>query len=177
MSIKGYLGLGSNMGDRFFNIHRALCTIHSKGIKLMKISNVYETMPVDCPLPQPNYLNMVVMIETSLSPLSLLDECRDMETKLGRQRPYINAPRTIDIDVLLLEGITVDTPELKVPHPRLESRAFVIYPLADISPDLVLPSGGRVAEIKKSMKKDEIVAIWKVQDEGFAECEEKGYHS
>jgi len=175
--IKGYLGLGSNMGDRLLNLHRALCSMQSHGINVVRMSSIYETLPVDCPLPQPNYLNMVVMIETGLEPLDLLRECKGIERSLGRERSYKNAPRIIDIDVLLLNGIMLDTPELKVPHPHLESRAFVIHPLAEISPDLVLPSGKAVADVKKNVKKDEILAMWKVRDEGFRECEENSYHS
>jgi len=174
--IKGYLSLGTNLGDRSDNLNKALSFLSDYGIEILKISSVYETRPVEVPLPQPYYLNMAVVIKTGLSPQYLLDVCKKVEDMLGRKRPYLNAPRTIDIDILFLEGITLNTPNLTLPHPRLESRSFTIYPLSEIAPDLVLPSGKNIEDVKKNLGRDDIVAIWKAKDERFRDQEEKGYN-
>jgi len=90
----------------------------------------------------------------------LLKVCRSVEDSLGRVRPYLHSPRTMDIDILLLDGIRINEEHLVVPHPELERRAFVIHPLAELAPDLVLPSGRTVADVKKELGNDEIVSVW-----------------
>lgn len=157
--MRGYLSLGSNMGDRMGYLQKALDKLSAEGIRLIRISGVYETIPVDVPDAQRNYYNLVAYVETDLDPEELLCICAAIEKDLGRERKYVHAPRTIDIDIILLEGVTVSTPKLTVPHPRMEQRSFVIFPLSEISPDIVLASGRPIIEVKKSLHGDEIVKV------------------
>ena len=120
---------------------------------------MYETMPVEVSDGQENFYNMAVEGAFKGGALDLLDLCQDVERSLGRTRPYHHAPRTMDIDILLIEGAEIRDDRLVVPHPRMERRAFVIYPLAEIAPDLILPSGRTVSAVKNSLKNDEIVMI------------------
>ena len=135
MSI-AYIGLGSNLGDRAGNIGQAIGLLQKNGIKVLKTSAVIETAPVGGP-PQNKFLNAVVKVETRLSPVELLDHCQAIEQKLGRVRTVANGPRTIDLDILLYDHLAMDTPQLKIPHPRMFERAFVLEPLKEIEPDLL----------------------------------------
>lgn len=134
MSI-AYLGLGSNLGDRGGNIAKAAALLQEKGTTLLKISSIVETDPVGGPA-QDKFLNAVIKVETTLSPLELLNHCHAIEQKLGRVRTVANGPRTIDVDILLYDRLVLDTPLLKIPHPRMSERAFVLGPLKEIEPDL-----------------------------------------
>ncbi len=157
--IRGFLSLGSNLGNRGAYLKEALERLVKKGVKIIKSSCVYETLPVEVHDEQGNFLNMVVEFSFEGDPMKLLDLCQEVEGSLGRARPYIHSPRTIDIDILLIHGVSVMNERLIVPHPRMENRAFVIYPLAEITPELILPSGRMVTQVKKSFKKDEILKI------------------
>ena len=133
-----YLGLGSNLGNREENLHKALEFLSDR-LKLDQMSSIYETEPVS-EISQPRYLNMVVKTHTMLSPIGLLITLKSIELKLGRvpdNRP--NAPRIIDIDILTFGEKTVNNDQLVIPHPRLQERAFVLVPFAEIAPDLVHP--------------------------------------
>lgn len=156
----GYLCLGSNLGDRLENIRSALRDLEKAGIRVFKTSSVYETKPHDVAGHQENYYNLAAAVECEESPEGLLDTCKKVENGLGRQRPYRNAPRTIDIDILMLEGVSVSDPDLVVPHPRMEERPFVIYPLSEIAPHVVLASGKPIIEVKNALPDDEIVRVW-----------------
>lgn len=158
--MKGYLSLGSNLGDRSAYLIRALDALTARGIRIIRASNIYETRPVEVPHAQQNYYNMVVFIETDLSAHDLLRLCNEVEDQLGRERPYVHSPRSMDIDIVLLEGITVSSDDLTVPHPQLEKRAFVVFPLAEIAPDIVLPSGRDILTVKKALRDDEVVKTW-----------------
>ena len=155
--MRGYLCLGSNLGDRLGFIRQAIEGLRGHGAGILALSGIYETLPVGTALPQENYYNLVARVEWGGTPLELLRAAAAVEDSLGRRRPYPNAPRTIDIDILLLEGVALRTPELSVPHPRMEERAFVIFPLAEIAPDIALPSGRHILEVKKGFSGDEIV--------------------
>ena len=135
MSI-AYIGLGSNLGDRAGNIGQAIGLLQKNGINVLKTSAVIETAPVGGP-PQNKFLNAVVKVATRLSPVELLDHCQAIEQKLGRVRTVANGPRTIDLDILLYDHLAMDTPQLKIPHPRMFERAFVLEPLKEIEPDLL----------------------------------------
>jgi len=111
-------------------------------LTVVRESSVYETDPVGF-LDQPSFLNMVVRIETTKTPLELLAHVLDVEQRLGRVRTFRNAPRTIDIDILLYGDQVIQEPDLKVPHPRMLERRFVLEPLHEIDPDLVHPVTGR----------------------------------
>jgi len=163
--MKGFLSLGSNLGDRSAHLIQALDALTARGIRIIRSSSVYETRPVEVPDAQQNYYNMAVFVETDLSAHDLLRLCNEVEDKLGRKRPYVHSPRSIDIDILLLEGVTISSDSLTVPHPLLETRAFVVFPLAEIAPDIVLPSGRPILTVKKALRDDEVVKTW-VLDHG-----------
>lgn len=136
-----YLGLGSNLGDRSENMRQALGLL-GHFARLLKVSSIYETEPVGF-LDQPKFLNAVCQVETRLRPLQLLVLIKGIEAKMGRRPSFRNAPRPIDIDILLYNNLIVDTPALVIPHPRLVERAFVLVPLAEICPELRHPVEGK----------------------------------
>ena len=130
------LSLGSNMGDREFYLRSAVEALKNiPGIKLVSVSSVYETEPFGVSDSQGKYLNCCVLIKTNLPPFALLGVCLGIETKLGRQRPYRFAPRTIDIDIIFYENEIINDENLTLPHPRMEERAFVLVPMMDILPE------------------------------------------
>ncbi|NLC68430.1 MAG: 2-amino-4-hydroxy-6-hydroxymethyldihydropteridine diphosphokinase [Clostridiaceae bacterium] len=136
MASKVYLSLGSNMGNRYENLMKVLEAISAlKDTKLIKTSSIYETEPVGYVL-QDKFLNMAVLIETSLGPLELLRKLQEIEGMLKRERTIRWGPRTMDIDILLYDRLTLDLPELKIPHPEMVKRAFVLIPLKEIEPGL-----------------------------------------
>ncbi len=130
---RAFLGLGSNLGDRAGYLLRALASVPD----LVAVSPVYETDPVGGPGQQRPYLNLVAQLDTLRSPRELLELCRTLETAAGRVRVERWGPRTLDVDVLWVEGHTVADDDLEVPHPRMWERRFVVAPLADLAPDLV----------------------------------------
>ncbi|NSW89724.1 MAG: 2-amino-4-hydroxy-6-hydroxymethyldihydropteridine diphosphokinase [Firmicutes bacterium] len=133
---KAYIGLGSNMGNRYENLMKAVKAVSAlNNTRLIKSSGIYETEPVGYLL-QEKFLNMVILIETGLSPLELLKKLQEIEGMLKRKRIIHWGPRTIDLDILLYDKITLNLPELKIPHPELLKRAFVLIPLKDIEPDM-----------------------------------------
>ncbi|MFC1903494.1 2-amino-4-hydroxy-6-hydroxymethyldihydropteridine diphosphokinase [Chloroflexota bacterium] len=135
-----YLGLGSNLGDRQENLDKALEFL-SQRVRMGKISSVYDTEPIGN-TDQPRFLNLVCQAHTRLTPEGLLALVKGIENKLGRTGKS-NAPRTIDIDILLHGEQVMETPELTIPHLRMTERAFVLIPLAEIAPDLVHPVSGK----------------------------------
>jgi 2-amino-4-hydroxy-6-hydroxymethyldihydropteridine diphosphokinase len=130
-----YLALGSNLGDREHYIHKAVEALKDAGIKVLKLSTIIETDPVDAP-PQERYLNAVLKAETDHSPEELIVVIQSIEQKLGRRKKIFRGPRVIDIDILLYDDIKLTTPQLLVPHPRMLERSFVMRPLEEIDPDL-----------------------------------------
>lgn len=130
--MRAYLGLGSNLGDREANLRKAVAGMTD----LVAVSPVYESSPVGGP-PQDDFLNAVAALDTRLSPRQLLDLCRRLEEQAGRVRTVRWGPRTLDVDVLLIDELVVDEPDLVVPHPRMMERAFVLGPLADLDASLV----------------------------------------
>ena len=136
-----YLGLGSNLGAREENICQALALLSLKA-DVEKMSSIYETEPVGYK-GQPLFLNLVCRIATEEPPDELLRLAKDIETKVGRVPSFPNAPRTVDIDILFYEDRIMSTQELVIPHPRLQGRAFVLIPLAEIAPNLIHPELGK----------------------------------
>jgi len=130
-----YLALGSNLGDRLQYIQKAVAQLEACDLKIIKFSTVVETDPVGG-VPQGKYLNAVLKASTVLSPEELHVVTRSIERKLGRVKKTINAPRVIDIDILLYDDIKLITPQLLIPHPRLLERLFVMGPLEEIDPVL-----------------------------------------
>jgi 2-amino-4-hydroxy-6-hydroxymethyldihydropteridine diphosphokinase len=136
-----YLALGTNIGDRLANLGAALAAFAAI-IDVKAQSAIYETEPWGY-TDQPAFLNMVVEGRTGLSPLELLIRLKQMELTLGRTPTFRNGPRLIDLDILFYDDLVLDTPPLVIPHPRLHERAFVLVPLAEITPELVHPVLGR----------------------------------
>ncbi len=140
MSTLAYIGLGANLGDARQTIAAAINKLsHSSGILTLKQAPLYSSDPVDAQ--GPVFINTVVAIDTTLEPLPLLDLLQAIEQEHGRERPYRNAPRTLDLDLLLYGTLKIETPRLSVPHPRMHQRAFVLRPLQDLAPNLQLLQG------------------------------------
>jgi 2-amino-4-hydroxy-6-hydroxymethyldihydropteridine diphosphokinase len=133
---RAFLGLGSNLGDRLAYLRDAVASIPD----VVAVSRLYETAPVGGPGGQDRFLNIVVQLDTELSARELLEVCRRCEADARRVREERWGPRTLDVDVLWVDDVTVDEPDLIVPHPRMFERAFVLLPLGDLAPDLV-PEG------------------------------------
>ncbi len=131
--MRAFLALGSNLGDRWSHLRRAVAAMP----EVTRTSPVYETAPVGGPAGQGPYLNAVVEMDTELSPRHLLGLCRRLEEAAGRVRGERFGPRTLDVDILLVGDLVVDDPDLVVPHPRMWDRPFVLVPLAQLAPDLV----------------------------------------
>jgi 2-amino-4-hydroxy-6-hydroxymethyldihydropteridine diphosphokinase len=134
--VEAYLGLGSNLGDRWAHLRTALAGLAELDAGVV-VSPVYETAPVGGPAGQGPHLNCVARIDTELPPRELLGVARRLEDEAGRVRGERWGPRTLDVDILLLKGFTSDDPELVVPHPRMYERAFVLAPLEDLAASLV----------------------------------------
>lgn len=147
--LRCYLGLGANLGQRARQLAAALAALdETPQVHLADVSEVYETAPQGY-LEAPDYLNLVAVIETSLEPLELLRLTQAIEQRLGRKRSFPNAPRTIDIDLLLCNDIMMQTNELMLPHPRMWERQFVLIPLADVAPDLQFPGRQSVSQLAR----------------------------
>lgn len=135
-----YLSLGSNLGDRENNIEEAISLLKAN-VRLIKRSSFYETEPVGFS-DQPWFLNIAAECETALSPQSLLQFTQSIEHRMKRVKTIVNGPRIIDIDILFYENENIETETLIIPHPRMLERAFVLVPLYEISPDLVVSGKG-----------------------------------
>jgi 2-amino-4-hydroxy-6-hydroxymethyldihydropteridine diphosphokinase len=136
-----YLGLGTNLGDRAANLTAATAAL-APAVTILARSPVYETPPWGV-TDQPDFLNLVVRVETSLEPLALLANLKHLETELGRIPSIRYGPRLIDLDILFYDDLVLNTPELTIPHPHLHERAFVLVPLADLAAEFVHPVFGR----------------------------------
>lgn len=137
---RAYIALGSNIAPRMTYLRQAIETIRGvKQISVVNESSIYETEPVGYEN-QENFLNQVVEITTQYSPLELLEACQLIENKLGRERDVRWGPRTIDLDILLFNQENIVMNQLIVPHPRMDSRAFVLVPLAELNPELIIPT-------------------------------------
>lgn len=137
--VTAYIALGANLGDAAATVQqavRALATLPQT--RLLRASSLYRTAPIESS--GPDYINAVAEISTALSPQALLAALQALEQAAGRERPYRNAPRTLDLDILLYGDVSIDSPTLTIPHPRMQARAFVLQPLAEIAPQRVSPS-------------------------------------
>jgi 2-amino-4-hydroxy-6-hydroxymethyldihydropteridine diphosphokinase len=136
------IALGSNLGDRRAHLDFGVAKLRSL-LRHLAVSRYHDTVPVGITGPQPLYLNAAATGETALSARDLLDALLAIEAARGRERPYPNAPRTLDLDLILHGGLVVDAPGLTVPHPRFRERRFVLEPLAEIEPEMIDPVTGR----------------------------------
>jgi len=138
-----FVGIGANLGDARANVLDALRRLALlDGTAVIETSGLYRTAPVDSS--GPDYINAVACIDTAFDPHELLAALQDIEQAHGRERPYRNAPRTLDLDLLLYGDQQIATDTLTVPHPRMQERGFVLAPLAEIAPDLVIPGVGPI---------------------------------
>ncbi|HCS38830.1 MAG TPA: 2-amino-4-hydroxy-6-hydroxymethyldihydropteridine diphosphokinase [Anaerolineaceae bacterium] len=157
------LALGSNLGDRCENLRQALKEI-STNLSITKTSSIYETPPWGYS-DQPVFFNQVLSGITSLNPLDLLTFVKDIEQKMGRVNNFLNGPRLIDIDILLFGEQIINTENLEIPHPRMLERGFVLVPLAEIEPDLVIP--GTNKRVAVFLQKVDQTGIQKLDSEGI----------
>jgi 2-amino-4-hydroxy-6-hydroxymethyldihydropteridine diphosphokinase len=144
----GYLGLGSNVGDRRAHLQAAVEGLWAHGIQVLRSSSVYETQPVGEITDQPEFLNACLHVETSLVPVAVLAGCKALEAALGREvgAGYVrHGPRPIDVDILILGDEPYEADGLRVPHPELANRRFVLVPLLELAPALIIPGDGSAA--------------------------------
>lgn len=147
MTRRGYLGLGSNVGDRRAHLRAAVAALPGVGVEVLASSSVYETEPVGLVLDQRRFCNACLSVATELDPLGLLDACKAVERSLGRAPGGVrHGPRPIDVDVLLLGSERFHSARLTLPHPEVRSRRFVLVPLLELEPELSLPDGERLAD-------------------------------
>jgi 2-amino-4-hydroxy-6-hydroxymethyldihydropteridine diphosphokinase len=153
----GYLGLGSNVGDRRANLQRAVELLADRGVQALASSSTYDTEPVGEVLDQPDFLNACIRVETALGPEDLLDACKDVERQLGRdlEGGIRHGPRPIDVDLLLLGDTEYASQRLRLPHDQVLARRFVLIPLLELDMDLAVPSGERLADALAALPVDE----------------------
>lgn len=145
---QAFVALGSNLENPIEQVQKAFIALsHLPDTRLVKQSSLYKTAPIDCIDVAPDFINAVAEIETKLSPQVLLDALHEIENEAGRERPYINAPRVLDCDLLLYDNIVLNTVKLTLPHPRMHTRGFVLLPLFEIAPHLILPKHGKIAPL------------------------------
>ena len=153
----GYLGLGSNVGDRRANLQAAAGALGRHGVRVLASSSVYDTDPVGEVPDQPSFLNACLRIDTDLGPDALLDACKAVERELGRdlEGGVRHGPRPIDVDLLLLGDLVHASPRLRLPHAQATSRRFVLIPLLELDFDLVTPDGTRLSDRLAELPVDE----------------------
>ena len=153
----GYLGLGSNVGDRRANLQAAVERLPALGVAVLASSSTYDTDPVGLVLDQPAFLNACVRIETDLEPEALLDACKAVERELGRdlEGGIRHGPRPIDVDLLLLGDATYRSERLSLPHEQVTARRFVLVPLLELDFELATPEGTRLSDCLAAMPPDE----------------------
>ncbi|HSS04726.1 MAG TPA: 2-amino-4-hydroxy-6-hydroxymethyldihydropteridine diphosphokinase [Solirubrobacterales bacterium] len=148
----GYLGLGSNVGDRAGHLRAAIEMLGERGVEVEAVSSAYVTEPVGEVLDQPDFLNAAIRIRTELVPEKLLDLCKEIEAERGRalDAPR-HSPRPLDVDLLLLGEVELSTDRLTLPHPEVGSRRFVLAPLLELDQNLTLPDGTRLVDVLNSL--------------------------
>ncbi len=153
----GYLGLGSNVGERRANLQAAARALPAHGVRVLASSSTYETDPVGLVLDQPPFLNACLRIETELGPEELLDACKAVERELGRdlEGGVRHGPRPIDVDLLVLGDLAYASDRLTLPHEQATSRRFVLIPLLELDFDLATPDGERLADALAALPLDE----------------------
>ncbi|SIS61967.1 2-amino-4-hydroxy-6-hydroxymethyldihydropteridine diphosphokinase [Salimicrobium flavidum] len=159
-----YIALGSNISPREKFLQESIQQLEENPyIDVLRKSSIYETDPIGY-VEQDDFLNMVIMMRTSLQPLELLDVCQEVEKNFGRERLMKWGPRTIDLDILALNQVDMKTERLILPHPHLHERAFALIPLADVNNDLILyPDGKTIKELVEELSDEESAAVRKVR--------------
>lgn len=159
-----YLGLGTNLKDREANLGKALDLLSAEsGVRLVRCSRIYETEPWGV-ADQPRFLNSVAEVATTLDPERLLDVCKDVEGRIGRQPGIRWGPRLIDVDILLYGNHIVQLPHLEIPHPRLHLRAFALVPLAELAANIVHPALGKtIGELAGAVEGSQgVIPVWRL---------------
>jgi 2-amino-4-hydroxy-6-hydroxymethyldihydropteridine diphosphokinase len=152
----GYLGLGSNVGDSEGHLRAALQMLPTEGVQIVAVSSTWVTEPVGEILDQPDFLNAAVRVRTALEPEELLDACKTVEAERGRHFDLPrHSPRPLDVDLLLLDEIELETDRLTLPHPQVRNRRFVLAPLLELDPNLTLPDGTVLADTLAALPEDE----------------------
>jgi 2-amino-4-hydroxy-6-hydroxymethyldihydropteridine diphosphokinase len=154
--VLGYLGLGSNVGDSAAHLRAAIELLPAHGVEVEAVSSTYVTEPVGEVLDQPDFLNAAIRIRTELGPEQLLDVCKAVEAERGRSfvAPR-HSPRPLDVDLLLLGDLELESERLRLPHREVTSRRFVLAPLLELDPELTLPDGTRLADALAALPEDE----------------------
>ncbi|MGZ8269624.1 MAG: 2-amino-4-hydroxy-6-hydroxymethyldihydropteridine diphosphokinase [Methylophilus sp.] len=154
-----YIALGSNLKQPILQIKQAITALADiPQTKLLQHSSLYLTPPVGYDN-QPDFINAVAKLETTLKPAQLLQYILGIESSFGRERPFPNAPRVLDLDLLLYDELVMHTPSLTIPHPRMHVRGFVMLPLVEIAPDLMIPTLGNVVELLAKLDVSDIKKI------------------
>ena len=157
-----YIGLGSNLQNPLQQIKTAINDLQSlAGVTIITVSSLYQSPPMG-PADQPDYINAVISLETSLSPHQLLDALQSVEQLHGRERKRHWGERTLDLDILLYGEQILDDERLKIPHPGMHERAFVLYPLAEIAPDIEIPGRGALQQILPSCPQGDLQQVDKI---------------
>lgn len=165
MMNKVYIALGTNIEPRKKYLQQAIEQLNVlEEILLVKKSAIYETKPVGY-MDQADFLNMVIEIKTSFTPIQLLDVCQSIERELGRKRTIRFGPRTIDLDILIYNHENIKSERLIVPHPRIDERAFVLVPLAEIAPHVEINEGITVEQAKENLPKEDLFGVVKFYEE------------
>lgn len=153
-----FIGLGGNIGDTKQLIKDAIvCLAQHPELRILTRSCMYQSAPVNAE--GDDYINAVISLETQISPEELLRICQQVELSFGRERPYLNAPRTLDLDVLAYDQIAINNDALTIPHPRMIERSFVLYPLLEIAPDIDLPGFGKLTKYIPNVKHQRIEKV------------------
>ena len=153
-----FIGLGGNIGDTKQLIKDAIvCLAQHPELRILTRSCMYQSAPVDAE--GDDFINAVISLETNLSPEELLSICQQVEQSFGRERPYLNAPRTLDLDVLAYDQLAIHNEALTIPHPRMIERSFVLYPLLEIAPDIDLPGFGKLTKYIPNVKHQRIEKV------------------
>ncbi|MBA3264969.1 MAG: 2-amino-4-hydroxy-6-hydroxymethyldihydropteridine diphosphokinase [Nocardioidaceae bacterium] len=153
------LSLGSNIGDRLANLQGGIDALaDTPEVRLVDVSSVYETVPVDAAVGTPDFLNVIVRADTTLSVALLLERVQAVEAAFGRERGDRNAPRTLDVDLIVVGDRLCDTEELTLPHPRAHERAFVLVPWREVDAEAIIPGRGKVADLLADLDVSGVVA-------------------
>jgi 2-amino-4-hydroxy-6-hydroxymethyldihydropteridine diphosphokinase len=153
-----FIGLGGNIGDTKQLIKDAIvCLAQHPELRILTRSCMYQSAPVDAE--GDDFINAVISLETNLSPEELLRICQQVEQSFGRERPYLNAPRTLDLDVLAYDQLAIHNEALTIPHPRMIERSFVLYPLLEIAPDIDLPGFGKLTKYIPNVRHQRIEKV------------------
>jgi 2-amino-4-hydroxy-6-hydroxymethyldihydropteridine diphosphokinase len=148
---RAFVGLGANLGDPVAQITWALAELAKlDGTRVVRASSLYQTAPLGH-TDQPDFVNAVALLDTGLAPRALLDALLGIEQAAGRERTFRDAPRRLDLDLLLYADQAIEAPGLVVPHPRMHERAFVLAPLVEIAPDATIPGRGRAADLLRAV--------------------------